>query len=526
MSKISIEKHYHLNGADIADCVAQIEDAGNACTVDHWQLLKTRISAEELLLNFQSRFGEEKEFLLKIRRSFGSLNLTIEVQGEPFNPLLSGDEIAEDKTYILGTLDVLPRYRYADGRNQLNSSLKIKPKLGYPAVLGIAVFLGVVIGLLGNVLPAAVTETGTVLLTSLSDMLFGIMKMSSLPVIFLCVVYGITQSGSLASFRSSGVRIMGQMFLTMACMLVLTVAAAVPLYGVAYQSAELSSESLGMLADTLFSMIPDNIVAPFLNGDNVQIILLGVLFGCAVLALEQKAGMVQEFCRQMRDLCVLIMEWIAKCLPLLIMTILILNLWDGTFSGAIANTWKIPAVILGVSLLAILLDAFRISRTKGIPLAKLFSVIAKPGLQGFITTSAILCYPQIDEALKKQLKVPEKTADIALPLSLAFFHPSLIVFGAIVLYFACQSGVPMNWLWFFSYFLICFVTSIAIPPGSGGIAALLTMIFIALGVDETLIALAYPIVIVLDYPCTAARVMLTVLEIARADRPERKTKGK
>lgn len=516
MTKIRLEKEYPLSLQGIADCIEQMEEYGELCQVNHRMLVMSRLSIEELLINFLNHFKEETSFMLQIRKRFGNLYIVIDVKGEMFDPLLSGSEMSDEHSYILSKLDVLPRYRYTGGRNRLITTLKAKSQISDPVFLGMMILFGVFVGLIGNVLPPPVVNAGRILFSALSDGIFGMLRMISMPVVFLCVIYGITQSGSLSSFKTSGLRLLGQMLLTMLLLLVTVTVVAIPAFGLHFQETGFSMESMEMIVGTLFSIVPDNLVSPFLNGDSIKVIIMGIVFGCALLALEEKAGLVQEVTHQLSDACTLIMEWIGKTIPLLVFTLLVLNIWDGTFSNGLSGSWKIFAVYLPLTAFFVLADALLTAHTKKIPVSRVLHAIAKPGLNGLVSASSMFCYTYMDSALKKDLKVPEKKVDIGIAMAIAFFHPQLTLTGLLLLYYAGESAVAINGFWMLSYFLICFIVVMATPPISGGVVALLAIMFSSLGIDEGLLALACPISMLLDYPGTSSRVMMIVMEIARA----------
>jgi len=69
--------------------------------------------------------------------------------------------------------------------------------------------------------------------------------------------------------------------------------------------------------------------------------------------------------------------------------------------------------------------------------------------------------------------------------------------------------------WMISFFLITYVTSISTPPVTGGVVSLLAILFTTLSINDPMTAVAFPLIMLLDYPGTGFRVMAMMLNVAK-----------
>lgn len=145
----------------------------------------------------------------------------------------------------------------------------------------------------------------------------------------------------------------------------------------------------------------------------------------------------------------------------------------------------------------------------------MISAILLPGMKGFVSASSMFCFADMKDGLKEKPGIPDSKVDFGIPLAFAFYQPIVIMYVIFILYFVGASAMPVNASWLLSFFLSCFVTSIAAPPVSGGSVALLAILFSSLGVNDPMIAMAYPLFMFMDYPNTAFRVMTMMLEVAK-----------
>lgn len=80
-------------------------------------------------------------------------------------------------------------------------------------------------------------------------------------------------------------------------------------------------------------------------------IILGIILGCALLALGDKVNLVNQSIGQLKDACSLVMTWVGKLIPLLVVVVLVNNIWSGTIGTEILKLWKIIAAYLVITLL-------------------------------------------------------------------------------------------------------------------------------------------------------------------------------
>lgn len=89
---------YHLSDADIHHVCKTTEQFLDANKTEHMKSLRLRMMLEEMLLNYQMRFGEEKKFSLETRKMFGRVRVVVSLTGESFDPFITEDD--EDQAVL------------------------------------------------------------------------------------------------------------------------------------------------------------------------------------------------------------------------------------------------------------------------------------------------------------------------------------------------------------------------------------------------------------------------------------------
>lgn len=501
---------FTLTNSNIDNTVSLLRKLGEAENAEKRMLLASCLSLEEILLNFQSHFGEEKSVRITIRKHFNDLQVFLRLPGESYNPIESKGE--EESGFIIDSLGMSPEYCYFYGSNLVILSIKRNKSNLFGILLSVA--LGVLIGLLGVFLPENILTTCHKVVKAVSDAIFSVLKMASLPVIFLCVVYGIIGSGCVNSFKENGFRVLGIFFRTMLIGLLLASALSIAVFGISISDSSSDIPLVDTLLNTLFSILPDNIFSPFANGDNIKVIILGVIFGCAILSLDGKPMLIHQITCQLKDICSVVLGWAGKLIPTLIVVVLIDNIWSGNIGTDLISLWEIVALYCAVAIPMLLFMIFKVSRRLSIPFGTVAKTVLIPGLKGVASASSILCYYDMVDGLTNKLKIPESKVHFGIPLSVAFYQPVTILYAVLVLFFVSKTGMSVDAGWIFSFLLVTFVTSIAAVPVSGGSVSLLAILFSTLGVAGPMTAMAYPLFMLMDYPSTGFRVMTMMLQVA------------
>lgn len=503
---------FTLTNENIDKYVNFIRLKGEVSHADKAMLLKNCLSLEEVLLNCQAKFGAEYEVCLKHKVRLNDFVFSLDFPGKQFNPL---EGSSESDNYILQSLDLAPRYSYNSGINRVSFNIKVNSGRKDFCIIISAVLLGIIIGFIGLAMPENIVAPCHLVVQTISKTIFGLMQMAAQPVIFLSVIFGILGSGTMNNFKEKGSVQLAKLLMAMASMLALATILSMLFFGIRVEFGTPDSSSFKDLIEILFSIAPNNIVAPFMNGDNVKVIILGILLGSALLSLGSKVTLINQSIGQLKDACSLIMVWIGKLIPLLVVIILVDNIWSGTVSVEMLKLWKMVAVYFATIIPVFIYYVFRVSRKLKIPVKKILSIVAVPGLKGLVSASTIFCFSDMIEGSKDKLGIEEDKVNFGISLGLAFYQPIIIMNAVFVLYFVGTSGMTVNAVWMLTFLLSCFVISVATPPVSGSSVTLLAVLFTSLGITDPMIALAYPLFLLLDYVRTSFRVMTMMLEVAK-----------
>ena len=156
---------FTLDAEEIDRFAEYLEEVLSAIGVERQNLLRIRFSMDEALLRFRDRLGEEQKVTFSARSEIGRISLTLETEGEAFNPLSAEDEeLADWSSSLLTAVGLSPRYSYSGKVNSLRITLPKKQADPLIKFL-IAVLGGVFIGILRYLFPAVAANEVFVSLT-------------------------------------------------------------------------------------------------------------------------------------------------------------------------------------------------------------------------------------------------------------------------------------------------------------------------------------------------------------------------
>ena len=84
---MEINKTYLMDNMAIDEISEEIEKFLNGIKMEGKNCLRIRLLIEDLLLEWQEKFGRETECQLKMGKRFGRPYIQMELEGDSFNPL-------------------------------------------------------------------------------------------------------------------------------------------------------------------------------------------------------------------------------------------------------------------------------------------------------------------------------------------------------------------------------------------------------------------------------------------------------
>ncbi|MEG0167968.1 MAG: cation:dicarboxylase symporter family transporter, partial [Ruthenibacterium sp.] len=392
------------------------------------EILRIRLAAEEVLNRWQKASASGTSCTVQLCTRLGQRILRLSVAGPGVNPNTdcAQSEMDEAGNAIMDGLGMSPSYRYEKGVNQIEFRVPRK-QVNQLVWVAFAAALAVLLGLFTTRLPIGVQQFLTEqIATPVLNVLLGMLTGIAMPMIFCSICTGILGIGNVATLGRIGKKFL-QNFLGMTFVAAfLTVIAIWWLFPISGGGTSVSA-GFQDIFNIVMQMIPTNLVKPFLEGNALQIIVLGMCLGIALLVMGKRTEGFADVVRQADDIIAFLMAGISRLLPLFVFF---------TFFGLIVSSdvfrlgGTVEIIILTIILcLAMMLGLMTIVCLRlHMPMGELFQKTMPSLVIALCTSSSVAALPQRLEVCEKYFGMASDVTRFSVSLAQTLFKPGGSIF--------------------------------------------------------------------------------------------------
>lgn len=490
-------------------CVQTLTEAG----ADKKDVIRIRLSLEEILgVWLESLAGALVH--VDCGQKFGRAYLKISVDGPTIDPW--NDEALILSSHMLSQAGLAFTYAYKNGKNCLVCNpKKRKSSMGQIALLLGAVFLAAFLGAAVRRSPAMQSAALSVT-EPLFNMILGALRAVSSPLVFLAVCCGIVSIGDLTMVGRVGKKLISRMVAGTFVLGVVMAFVGCLLFPVAAEAGSEISGNFSAIYQMVLEIVPSDIVSPFLNGNALQLVFLGICVGAALLILGERVSAAQSTLLQVNEAIQFLMSILGKIIPLFVFLSLF-NLILSDFDSGFSSLFKVFAITVPgcflLTLFYVFVAAVRLKVSPAILMRKMLPAY----LIALTTASSAAALATNLETCVKELGIPKKVADFGIPLGQVLYKPGFVVgLFTLALCMAESYDIPITPLFLFMSVLSVGLLSMALPPIPGGALSVFTVMFAQLGIPSEALALAVAVNAILDFFMTAAGVACLQVQVTLA----------
>ena len=481
------------------------------------EMLRVKLSMEEVLLTYQKALGPDAEFILDTGSGLGRTKLRLTVPGAMLDPFMSSGSSDED-AFMRDTLirmGQMPRWRYKRGRNEVLFTLE-KARSPEWAHLLIALVAAIVCGLLIRLFPGNVqTLLLDGIISPLLQTFLGFLNAVAGPMVFLSVVWGIYSIGDTATFSVMGKRLGLKFGLYLFLMSLVTGLACIPIFSLNFGTAE-GGGDFSSLYQMVLDIVPPNMFTPFSRGNTLQILFLAILAGISMLVIGKETQSVADLSEQLGLIVNGIMHFVSRLIPAFVFGSLFNIIASSALDIAATGGKFLFSALLGSALLLVLHTAAACLRCRMSPL-ELWKKTLSTFIISITTASSSAAFSDNLNSCIEKLGISKRLANFGVPFGQTLYKPGVaMLFLVSALSAADNHQIPASATWLVTAFIMCYILSVAAPPVPGGMTASFTILFTQLGLPAEDLAIILSLSAVLDFVITATNLFSgqCVLKIA------------
>ena len=480
--------------------------------LDRKDILRARLTLEEIMLTYQEAFGADIEFEFSAKKQIGRFKILCAFAAPQLNPMAKQDDDGNLMQLLLAEQGLAPFWNFQGGQNFITYIIKRPRKRSSLLSLLISVSAAIAAGLLCKFLPQNILSViSGQIVGPLFDAFMRVITCIATPLIFLSVVWGIYSIGDVSTVEIIGKRMLGRFFLMLLLLIAISLLLVLPLFAVT--SGASGKLDLSAFYLMILDIIPGDILTPFSSGNTLQVIYLAICFGLAVLLLGKKAVILTQFTAQANYAVQLIMDFIGSLINIFVF-MSVFNMIIGDSLIDLRGIYKfLPVMLIGCIFSMIAYLAIVSIHKKVSPLLLLKKMIPT-FLIAISTASSAAAFVENLECCTNKLGISNKIANFGIPLGqIVFPIGSAMSFVAIGLCIAEVGGTVITPKWLLSMFFMALILAVATPPIPGGSIACFTVFAAQLGFADEMVSLCITMSIITDFIATAVNLFCLQLEL-------------
>ena len=293
--------------------------------------------------------------------------------------------------------------------------------------------------------------------------------------------------------------------------------------GLANVDSSATEASVPKLSDWLKSVIPTNPISAAANDQVLALVFFTAVFGFAVTRIDTEGRQaIGRFFRAVQDAMLIVVGWVLRLAPIgvLGLAFAVGAGSGGAAFGAILHYVVLVSVLGIVVMLAAYVVAVVFARWS---LGEFARAMIPPQAVAISTQSSLASLPAMLEAARR-LRLPQRNADVSLPLAVALFRatgPAMNV--GVAIYVAYWMGIELTAGSLIAGFAVASIASYwAVSlPGSLSFVTSIAPIALAMGVPIEPLALLIAVEVIPDIFRTLGNVTWDVAAAGAAAQGER-----
>jgi Na+/H+-dicarboxylate symporter len=334
----------------------------------------------------------------------------------------------------------------------------------------LAIFLGLVLGILFGLFMPGRYEGALPVIELISSLYMNALRMMIYPLVFCSLIVGIQGIGSIsATGRVGGQTVLYYVCTTLFASLIgLFLPKALGLgNGVTIEMVESNVEATQFtsLMDTVKNLIPSNPIASFANGDMLQVLVFAIIVGITCLALGEKAAPFVKVAEAINEISVKIVSVVMYCTPVGVFCSIASVIYANGTSTVLAVAGVLVALYITMFLYALIVYGGIVKIIGKCGLRTFFVKVLPAALNAFGTCSSSATLP-ISKKCADELDVPNEISSLALPLGATINMDAVsIVMSFMIVFFANACGVEVS----FSLLAVVLLSNTLLSIGTPGV---------------------------------------------------------
>jgi len=316
---------------------------------------------------------------------------------------------------------------------------EVKRKINPNIFFAIAIVLGVLTGYLQNLLFFSLAE-------AISQVFINLLKLVSLPIIFLSIVSTAAGMESMEQIRRLGQKVIKYTLLTTLIAATIGLAFFVALNpakgGVSLREGQMLTEGAAQPSYLSFflQIVPSNVIQPFYENNVIGVLFLAMLLSFAIISLPtQHRTVLQPFFSSIYAAIIAITRWIVAVMPIAIWAFITLFMRDLHQGLDVKSLALYLTCVIGANLIQAFVVLPTLLKIKKISPWHMFKGMSPALSVAFFTKSSAAALPMAIRCAEENVGISRRVASFSLPLCTTINMNACAAFILITVLFVSMS---------------------------------------------------------------------------------------
>ena len=494
---MSYNEEFSIKNDDIGKCMDFIEDALTKYKLKKRDLLEALLISEEVLIQLSEKAEEDSTVQVTINRWLGVPRIKFISSGEPID--LGDQSIGVSLNELDNTENSIRnmmlhsfadsiRYKHAKSKNYVTIITGI-PERELANQTIIALVSSVILGSLFRILLPESFNQSLInnFLGPIETLFISSLTFIASPAIFISITCAILRFDGFSELNRSGKRIIFSYAIT-SCIAIFVGVLVFQILKpgtVGILPSKIGESSIGNLTilQVITDAIPSNIVAPFITGNSLQLIVAALVIGLALNLSTKKVSGLKEILSELDIVCGNVATIIMKSVPFVVFCSTTRVFLLASMNVYVAIGHLILALLTGLLIMFICYCLFLIIKIRINPILFLRKFI--PIMKDiFLKGSSLAAIPLTMRFCKRQLGIPQNVSSFVIPLGATInMDGTCVCLSILTLFFARIYGITLSISDISILLFMIFILSLGAPIAPGTIILCMATLFNQMGLS-------------------------------------------
>ena len=504
---------YPLKENGVSKSLLFIEETLKKFRLKKRDLLEALLISEETMLLLSEHAPEEAKIKVTVTRRMGVPRIRLVVPGTPMaldeHPgTVSIDQLGEEtenaiRSVMLRSYADSIKYRHSRSENVLTIVTGIPERILAARTVTSIVLAVLTAILLRQLLPGdAARWMSTNLLSPVESLFISALMCITAPAVFVSITCSMFRFEGFSELGRSGKTVVATYLLTSVSAEIIGAAifnlfrpgeiGVLPL-----QTGSATVEGFSVL-EILETLIPPNIVEPFISVNSLQLMVVAMTIGAALTMSGKRVRHLKVLLEELDVLCGKVSSLVVCMVPVVVYCATVNALLSSRVEVLLATAELIPVLITGLAAMLVLycLILAAAAHLNPVPFLKKYVPAMK---SVFLKGSSVAAIPINMRISRRQLGVPQSICAFSIPLGATInMDGNCICLTIISLFFARICDVAFGTNEMIVLLLLVLILSLGAPIAPGTLILCLVTLLTQMGIDVSVISLIIGINFILE----------------------------